>query len=140
MHTEHPEALCQDQAVSRAVFDVYDPLWQDRKLLRRIPRRPVAHPLLAISIGVYLLEGSDRQRKYPVARGKFLVDVLVPIEHVDEVVEILMMFGRNILGHQTPIDDAALDDGLKHREDVTVDLRLVGDQRTRRVQDSRIDL
>ncbi len=51
-----------------------------------------------------------------------------------------MIFGRHILGQQTPIDDAAFHHGLEHREDVAVDLRFVGDQRSRGVQNSGIDL
>ena len=47
---------------------------------------------------------------------------------------------RHVLRQQTPIDDAPFHLGLKHREDVAVDLRFVGDERTGRVQDSRIDL
>ena len=51
-----------------------------------------------------------------------------------------MPFGRDIFGQQAAIDNAAVDEGLEHREDVAVHLRLVGDERAGRMKDARIDL
>jgi hypothetical protein len=58
----------------------------------------------------------------------------------DQVIQIVVVFGADVLGHQAPIDDAAFDDRLKHGEDVACDLRFVGDQAIRGMQDSGIDL
>ncbi len=51
-----------------------------------------------------------------------------------------MLRRRHVLGQQAPVDDSPFDLGLKHRKDVAVHLRLVGDQRSGRVQDAGIDL
>ena len=72
--------------------------------------------------------------------GEFRIDVGVPIEHVEQVVQIVMMFGRHVFDEQVPGHRAAFHQRLEHGEHVGVDLRLVGDQRARRVQDAGVDL
>src|SRR5882724_7888438 len=52
----------------------------------------------------------------------------------------MMIFGTDVLRQQTPVDDAAFHDRLKHGEDIAVHLRLVSYQRAGGVQNSRIDL
>ena len=71
---------------------------------------------------------------------EFGIGVGVPIEHVEQVVEIVMVFGRDVFDQQVPRHGAAFDQRLIHREDVGVDLRFVGDQRTGRVQNAGVDL
>ena len=52
----------------------------------------------------------------------------------------MRLVGRHVFGQQVPADDSSFDFGLEHREDIAVDLRFVGEKRSGRVQNPRIDL
>ena len=62
------------------------------------------------------------------------VDVLVPVELLDDEVEILMFVLGHVFDQQCPGHFAALDDRLEHAEHVAAPLRLIGTQRAGRVQ------
>ena len=72
--------------------------------------------------------------------GEFGIGVGRPIHHLDEVIEVVVMRGRNVLDQQIPRHRAAFDQRLIHREDVGIHLRLVGDQRSGGMQNAGIDL
>ena len=88
----------------------------------------------------HLFDRANGHRVPLVALGELGIHVGVPIEHADQIVEIVMELGQHVLGQQAPIDDAALDFRLEHREHIAVDLGLIGHQRTGSVQDAGIDL
>src|SRR6266851_4747099 len=68
------------------------------------------------------------------------IDVGIPVEHADDEIKVVMMLRRNILDEKIPGHGAAFHHGLKHAEDVGIYLRLVGDERTWRVQNTRVYL
>ena len=67
------------------------------------------------------------------------VDVLLPVELADDEVEILVLLLRHVLDEQAPGHGPPLDERLEHAEHVAAPLRLVGQQRSRRVEDARRD-
>ena len=121
-------ALHDDQSVRGGVGDGDGALRQDRQLLRRVIPRAVTHPLLAVAVGLALDERPHGTRERAIRCREPRIHVRVPVEHVDEIVEIVMALLRHVLRHQLPRHDASVDLGLKHREHVAVDLRLVGDE------------
>ncbi len=67
------------------------------------------------------------------------VGVEVPVQEVDDVVEVLLLALGHVLHQEAPGDAPALDHGLEHGEDVAAPLRLVGQDRARRVEHPRRD-
>ena len=62
------------------------------------------------------------------------VDVLLPVELLDDEVEILVLFLRHVLDQQRPRHFASFDQRLEHAEHVRAPLRLVGAERAGGVQ------
>src|SRR5580693_8218972 len=116
-----------------AVSDKSSPSWENGKFLGGIPTRSVRDPLFGIAALVHLVAGTDELRKHLVRFRELRIDVGVPVQHADEVVEVVMVFQRDIFGHETPVYKASLYQRLKHRKHIAIHLRLVGDQRTGRV-------
>jgi len=75
-----------------------------------------------------------------VGFGELRVHVGFPIEHADQVVEVLVELRLDVFDEEIPRDDAAFDLRLEHGEDVAVNLRLISDERARSVEDTRINL
>ena len=65
------------------------------------------------------------------------IDVLLPVELLDEVIEVVVLVLGDVLDQQLPGDAAAFDHRLVHAEDVGAPLRLVGHERAGGVQDAR---
>src|SRR5262245_2316972 len=65
------------------------------------------------------------------------IDVALPVELIDEVIQILVLLLGYILDQKLPRYRPALDHGLVHAEDVGAPLGFVGHQRTGGVQNAR---
>ncbi len=85
---------------------------------------PAVHEAFAPRVG----EGKRLQVAGVLEVG---VGVEVPIEEVDDVVEVLVLPLGHVLHQEAPGHAAALDHGLEHGEDVAAPLRLVGQDRAR---------
>ena len=140
VRSERAVALRHDQPVRGRVRDRDRALRQDGQLLRRVPRRAVRDPQLAISVRLGLLNGRHRPRKHAMVRSEVRIRVRLPVQHLDEIVEVTVVFRPHVLHQQIPWHDAPVHLRLEHREHVAVDLRLVGDERSGRVQNPRVDL
>ena len=134
-----PVPLSQDEAVCGGVLDRHRSARHHRQLFRGVPCRAVTHPLLAIAVRA-VVSRTHRPRKLAVRVRELRVHVGIPVEHADEIVEVVMIFGPDVLGQKAAIHDAAVDQRLEHRKDVAVHLRLVRDERSWRVKNSGIDL
>ena len=64
------------------------------------------------------------------------IDVPLPVELVDEVVEVVVLVLGDVLDEQAPGHAPAFDHRLVHAEDVGAPLRLVGHERAGGVQDA----
>src|SRR3954471_23241834 len=128
-------SLRENQSVGCGVLDRDGALRLDGEFLRRVPLRSVGDPDLAVPVcrlvrdGLWLIA---------ITLAEARVDVSVPIEHPDDVVEIAMLLWWDVLDQQVPRRHPPFNLRLKHCEDVAVDLWLVGEERARRVQDARI--
>ena len=87
---------------------------------------PVDDPLVDVTFG---LEPAVDDRFEVVVGLEVGVDVLLPVELLDEVVEVVVLVLGDVLDEQVPGDPAAFDHRLVHPEDVGAPLRLVGHQR-----------
>ena len=67
------------------------------------------------------------------------IHVLVPVELIDDEVDVLVLGLRHILDEQGPRHFASFDEVLIHTEDVRTPLWLIGAERTWGVEDARID-
>ena len=103
-------------------------------------RRRVAHPLLRVAARGHLLLGPHRLRMEQPVLGEFRIDVGVPIQHADDVVQVVMIFRRHVLHQKVPRHRPAFHHRLEHPEYIRIHLRLISDQRPRRMQDARVDL
>ena len=62
------------------------------------------------------------------------IDVAIPVELIDDEVEILVLALGHVLHEQTPRHFAALDEALIHSKHVAAPLRFVGAETARRMQ------
>src|SRR5687768_1647959 len=70
---------------------------------------------------------------------KIRVDVCFPVELLDDEVEVLVLLLGHVLDEQRTGHFATFYERLVHAEDIGSPLRLVGAERTRRVQDAWSD-
>ena len=137
---DRARALGDDQAVGAVVLDRDRAAGEDGQLAG-------AEELLAVDgavddplvdVPLALAAGVD-DRLQVVVGLELGVDVLLPVELVDEVVEVVVLVLGDVLDEQVPGDAAALDHRLVHAEDVGAPLRLVGHERAGGVEDARGD-
>ncbi len=91
-----------------------------RSSFRSIPLRPSV--------------GADIRLGFEAGWAELGIGVGVPIEHVEEVIEVVVVLRGDVLDEEVPRHRAAFHHRLIHREHVGVHLRLIGHQRPRRVR------
>src|SRR5947209_9609007 len=67
------------------------------------------------------------------------IHVRIPVQLVDNKIEIFVFVPGHVLHEQTPWDVTALDHALVHTEDVATPLRFVGAETSRRVKNRGAD-
>ena len=70
---------------------------------------------------------------------EFGIDVLFPVELVDQVIDVVVVGIGDVFDQQLPGHAPAFDHRLVHAEDVRTPLRLISQQRARGVEDARRD-
>ena len=93
--------------------------------------RAVDDPAIGVAVAAAALVDDRLQ---VVVLLEVRVDVLLPIELLDDEVEILVLVLGHVLDQQRPGHFAAFDQRLEHAEHVGAPLRLVGAERAGRVQ------
>jgi hypothetical protein len=133
-------ALDGDEAVGSVVLDGDFDAWVDRQFLGAeeflAGDLAVDDPAVDVSLGSGV---GDRNRLEVVAVLELRVDVALPVEGFDEVIEVVRLFGGHVLDEQRPGDRSAFDHRLVHAEDVGTPLRFVGHERAGGVEDARRD-
>ena len=133
-------ALDGDHAGSAGVLDRDVCARLDRELARREELlsvdAPVDDPPVHPPFALGALHGQRLEIAGVLEMG---AGVEVPVDEVDDVVEVLLLGLRHVLDEERPGDAAALDHRLEHREDIASPLGLVGQDRARGVKDAGRD-
>ena len=138
--TEAALALDRDPTASPGIFQDALGAGFERQLLGAKQLfaidQAVDNPLVGVAIAAGLLV-DDRFQVVVVLEMR--VDVLFPVEHLDDEIEILVLVGRHVFHQQRPGHIPAFHDRLEHAEHVAAPLRLVGAKRTGSVEHARRD-
>src|SRR5271165_1243488 len=132
--------LRQDQSVRGAVGDGDRAAGKDSQLFGGVVAGAIGDPQFLIAAGLQLGEVMYWFREDPIVCSKLPVHIRLPIKQANQEVEIVGVLLRNILHEQFPADGPPFYQRLEHGEHVAVDLRLIGNERARRVQNARVDL
>ena len=95
---------------------------------------PVDDPFVVVAVP---LPGGDGFKVVVVLEA--WIEVLLPVELVDDEVDVFMFVLRHVLDEEGPGNFPALHQILVHAENVGAPLRFVGAEGTRRVQDTGVD-
>ena len=127
-------ALQHDQAVRPRVTDGDRAARQHGQLFRGKVRVAVGDPVLDVTFALHLRQRFHRPRRAEVIALEVGVDVDIPIQHRDDVVQVVLELRRHVLHQQLPPDRHFVHQRLEHGEDVAGPLRLIGAQAAGRVQ------
>ena len=87
----------------------------------------------------FVLGAGVDDRLQVVVGLEMLVEVLGPVELIDDEIEVAVLLLGDVLDEKLPADAAALDHRLIHPENVGAPLGLIRQERARRVKDGRRD-
>ena len=138
MLAEAAVALHADAAIRALVAHRHRAPRQHRQLLGAEVLAAVADPAFGIAVRLGRVGVAGRTWLGKVRLFEIRVEIAFPVEHRDQIVEVVVVLRRHVLHHLRPVDHQIVgDQRLPHRGGVAGPLRLVGTQRTRRVQNAR---
>src|SRR6202047_3154885 len=133
-------ALSQDRSISRAIGNLYASTRENREFFGRIVGGAIGNPFFYVTVLLHCLHRTNRSGKDSIMLSKFMINIRFPIQHRNQIVEIMMMTFRDILDQKFPRYRPAINHRLKHGKNIAIYLWLIGYQRTRSVQNARVHL
>src|SRR5215831_11894206 len=140
MFTKDAVPLGEDQAVGRAVANRDRSLWKHGQFFSRVVPCAIGDPILAIPDFRHFFDRTHGSWKYLVGLSELRIYISLPVEHADQVVQVVVVFGYDVFREKFPIDNTAFDFRLEHCKHVTSDLGLIRHKRSGRMQDSGVHL